>query len=272
MLAIALVSCGRVGFDPMADAMLGPWAPPTPLGVANTADDEEDVGGSSTGLELYFGRRTGLNTKQLWVTTRAAATDAWNAPVLASVNDGTWASSPRLSLDDLALYFESVRTGGAGGYDVWTATRTAVDAPWSPPTNFAEINTALDERWFSPCLGGRYLIVRGSDAAGTSDIYEGVIGGAPAQPVAELNDPAGQSSVYITPDCRTVFFWSSRSGNDELYTATRPASDGAWSIPQRMTDFDTQASEQDPWMSADGRMFVFASDRDGTMDLFISTR
>jgi hypothetical protein len=275
-LAVVLAGCGRIAFDPhgdagQLDAPLGPWSAAMPISAANTADDEEDVGLSSTGLELYFGRRIGLAAKELWVMTRATSSDAWSAPVLASVSDGSWTTDPRLSADDLTLYFESNRPGGLGDYDVWTATRPTTAGAWSAPADFTAVDSALAEGWLSPCSDGHFLETRDA-ATGESDIYEGQLGVTSPVIVPELNDPAGQSSPHLTPDCLTVYFWSARGGNDDLYTAHRASVDEPWSVPTAMTELDTPASEQDPWMSPDGRLFVFASDRAGTMDLYFATR
>jgi hypothetical protein len=276
LLAFVLVGCGRIAFDPLGgagplDAPLGPWSAAMPISAANTADDEEDVGLSSTTLELYFGRRIGLAAKEMWVMTRATPSDAWSAPVLASVSDSNWNTDPRLSPDDLTLYFESNRPGGLGDYDVWMATRSTTADPWSAPVDFTEVDSALAEGWLSPCNDGHYLETRDS-AAGESDIYEGQLGVSAPVIVPELNDPASQSSPHLTPDCLTVYFWSARSGNDDLFMSHRASVDSPWSPPTAMTEFDTPASEQDPWMSPDGRLFVFASNRAGTMDLYFATR
>src|SRR5262245_27538898 len=56
---------------------------------------------------------------------------AFGAPKLVtaldtSVND----AHLRLSQDELAGYFQSNRDGSAGSYDIFTATRAALDAGW----------------------------------------------------------------------------------------------------------------------------------------------
>src|SRR6185295_1384130 len=55
----------------------------------------------------------------------------------SAVRDG----NPELSADGLSLYFESNRAGGAGGTDIWFATRDARSASFAGAVNFAAINS-----------------------------------------------------------------------------------------------------------------------------------
>ena len=60
---------------------------------------------------------------------------------------------PNVSRDGLEIVFVSDRPGGAGALDVYTATRTSVDAPWSAPVGVGGgVNTAAAES--RPSLSG----------------------------------------------------------------------------------------------------------------------
>ncbi|MEZ4367450.1 MAG: hypothetical protein R2939_14420 [Kofleriaceae bacterium] len=71
-------------------------------------------------------------------------------------------------------------------------------------------------------------------------------------------------------------FASNRSGDHELYVATRASVDDPWAAPALLDDDGTinqvAADEQDPWISGDGRRLYFASNRDGEFDLMLATR
>jgi hypothetical protein len=69
------------------------------------------------------------------------------APSLAGgVNTAAHDFRPNLRRDGLELFFDSNRSGGVGGLDVWTATRNNPTDPWSPPVNLGpNVNSAANE-------------------------------------------------------------------------------------------------------------------------------
>jgi hypothetical protein len=263
------------------DAALGPWGAPMAIPTAATAGIEDDATMSSDKLELIFGLIVGTGSaanKDLYVTTRPSLTGAWTTAVaLTTLNGATTEESPRLSADDLTLYFGSHRSGAG---DIYQSTRSVVGGAWSIPVAVGgNVNTAVAEKWLSPCAGGDYLMVQDHTAAGTSfDLVEGVLGGAAPTTVAELSSTANDSSAFLSADCLTTYFASGRDGGTSLYTAHRATVGGAWSTPTMVTDFQPapKDNEQDPWISTDGRTFVYASDRvdigGANTDVFIVTR
>jgi Tol biopolymer transport system component len=78
---------------------------------------------STDGLMLLFAsdRSGGLGGNDLWVATRASATDPFGAPVNLGpqVNTPGFEDRPAISSDGLTLYFMSDRPGGMGNIDVW---------------------------------------------------------------------------------------------------------------------------------------------------------
>ena len=58
----------------------------------------------------------------------------------------------------------------------------------------------------------------------------------------------------------------------DLYSATRADAADPFGPPALFEHFNTPFNDEDPWLSANGRTFVFTSDRAGTNDLYISTR
>ena len=48
--------------------------------------------------------------------------------------------------DGLEIFFDSNRTGGAGGYDLWTSTRASTSDPWSTPVNVGSfVNSSVND-------------------------------------------------------------------------------------------------------------------------------
>ena len=134
ILACVIVALGAAS-NVRADFIFGE---PVKCGAATTGNDDIDCF-SSDGLEMYLdsprsGSQGGFD---LWVLKRASVDDDWGpavnlGPAVNSSADDMLAS---ISADGLALYFNSIRPGGRGGYDIWMSTRASKNAPWGPPVN-----------------------------------------------------------------------------------------------------------------------------------------
>ena len=63
------------------------------------------------------------------------ATSEWSVPVNLGPQINTAASegNAALSKDGLSLYFQSNRSGGVGGSDIWVSQRASGDASWGRP-------------------------------------------------------------------------------------------------------------------------------------------
>jgi hypothetical protein len=199
--------------------------------------------------------------------TRATPTSAWSAPAAIGVlNSTAQEESPRLSPDDLTLYF------GRSG-DIYKSTRTAVGQPWGAPTTVPTLNTGNYEKWADVCSNG-YVIVSRDGAGNGQDLYEGTITGGATTPITAFNTSGAEQGTLLSADCLHVYFQSNRDNNQfDLFEASRTSVTAAWSNPTKMVDFNTTtSSEEDPWVSTDQRVFVFASNANGNKDLYISTR
>lgn len=273
LVVLGVAACGRVGFDDVAsdgstdgDTLLGPWSAPMPVPVAMEAiADEEDCTGAANKRELYF-----IGDTRLFVSTRPTETAAWEPRTQILPGNGEDGGG-RLSPDDLTLYFSSTRTpGGDGSMDIWRATRATITSPWSTPANLTEVNTPGVDKWLSVCAGGRYLIVR--DSGTDDDIYEGTFGGGPATRVDALSSTSSDSGVSLSADCTTVYFASTRNGTEDIFVSSRDAS-GAWRAPTLFGEVSTpDQDDEDPWMSPDRRLFVFARGFADRHDLYMMVR
>ena len=62
---------------------------------------------------------------------------------------------------------------------------------------------------------------------------------------------------------------------ERIFVSHRASVDAPWQPPVRVDDFKIAAgngAQEDPWLSADGHTFAFASDAAGTKDIYLSTR
>lgn len=248
-----------------APVMLGPWSAADPVSGASSSVGEDDCTMSSNTRELYF-KRNDAGDQNLYVMTRATPADPWSAPeALAILNTAGTEESPRLSSDDLTMYF-----GRAG--QIYMTKRASLTSPWEAPAEVAALNTTAYEKWAAVCDNG-YAIVSRSTTDNGQNLFEGTVtGGAPTELTA-LNSASAEQGTLLSTDCLRVYFQSNRDGQFNIYMATRASLTTAWSDPTALPDFNTtEFSEEDPWISSDERVFMFASNKNGNKDLFISTR
>ena len=113
------------------EAQDAPWGEPVDLGPNVNSGGESYPAISPDELELYF--HPSYNSKVLMRSTRASKDEPWGpATTYTDLGDARYLD---FAPDGLTVYFSSNRPGGYGGVDIWTATRTTVDAPWSEPLN-----------------------------------------------------------------------------------------------------------------------------------------
>ena len=90
------------------------------------------------GLEMFlvYNSINGPFTNgDLWVSTRETTSQPWSKPVSLgpAINTDADDSFPSLSCEGTELFFASTRPGGAGGEDLYVATRKSLEALVSEP-------------------------------------------------------------------------------------------------------------------------------------------
>jgi hypothetical protein len=254
------------GVDSMVQ--LGPWGTPAAvLGASSTTLAEDDATLSSNKLELYF-KRPDAGDNNLYVMTRASVADPWSAPTALPatlVNTTASEESPRLSSDDLTMYF-----GRAG--EIYKTVRTNTTSPWQMATIVTPLNTAANEKWADVCSGGYAIVSRAVTGQG-QELFEGTVTAGAPTALTNQNTANNEQGTLLTADCLRLYFQSDRDGTFDIFMASRTSVTGAWSNPTKLPDFNTAAfNEEDAWISTDQRTFVFSSNANGTKDVFISTR
>jgi len=113
------------------EAQDAPWEEPVNLGSnVNGPSAETYPSISPDELEIYFQYGNGPG---LMRSTRASKDDPWG-PATTYTDLGN-AYDLDFAPDGLTVYFDSDRSGGYGGADIWMATRETVDTPWGEPVN-----------------------------------------------------------------------------------------------------------------------------------------
>lgn len=272
------------GSSDAPDAMgtFGPWSAPMMLPGASTTGASEDDGTlSNSKLELIFSKADpaidGGRKHLYWMSRTSVTSMTWSTPVRLAFNiDGTSDEAPRFSADDKLLYFASNRAGTTGALDIWQTTRPTIGVAtgWSGPTLVGAINSAQTEKWCIQCSLGRYLMISSRSPSTTEDVYEGAVGSAPTLSTELSSAGSGDTGTFLSSDCKTMFFASTRSGSNRIYTATRTSVTAPWSAPALLPDFTAiGTAQEDPWLSEDQRTFMFsATTSAGNKDVFITTR
>jgi len=262
----------KVYLDAAIDAplVLGAWGTATLVpGASDDALQEDDATLSSDKLEIYF-KRVDAGDANLYMMTRATATSTtWSAPTPIGVLNGVGSAeeSPRLSQDNLTLYF------GRDG-DIMKSTRTAVGQPWGAPAPVTTLNTGGYEKWADVCSTGYAIVSRDTGGGNGQDLYEGTITAGAPNAITAFNTTNAEQGTLLSADCTHIYFQSNRDNAQfDLFEASRTNATAAWQNPSKMLDFNTATlNEEDPWVSSDQRQFVYVSNVNGTKDVFISTR
>jgi hypothetical protein len=127
-----------------------PWSKPVNLGsTVNSQYSEWGPTISTDGLSLYFSdylspRPGGHGQWDIYVTTRATSSDPWGTPVNLGpfVNSSGIDASPDISSNGLIMFFNSERSSGSGGSDIWMTTRKTRNAEWETAINLGPVVNA----------------------------------------------------------------------------------------------------------------------------------
>jgi hypothetical protein len=230
-----------------------PWGVPTLVGFSG-ADDPTITGDL---LEMY------LNwSGDVWITKRGTTGDNWGALTLVNpLSTGSNETTPEVSLDGLTMLFSSDRSGGLGSGDIWMSSRNNRNMAWGTPVALVELNSTLTSERASvdPNI---YIATR---LLPTGPFMT-------PQPVTELNTAFHDGSVMLSADKRMICFDSDRSGNMEVWCATRPTGAGTFGAAEKMSFNDPAADDSDPWLSPDKNLIVWSSNRSGSFQVWYVRR
>ncbi|MFT3926107.1 MAG: hypothetical protein QM778_26420 [Myxococcales bacterium] len=177
---------------------------------------------------------------------------------------------PSLSADGLSLFFN--RHGeGTAREDIWFATRTRLEDPWTTPEAVSELNS--EHRETGLALSGDGLSLWFSSdrpgGAGGLDVYvarrqtRDAAWGSPER-VSTLSSPGDDLISAVDRDALMAYL-ARRAGEDEdyaLYAAERahPADD--WGEPQPLSELDRDGAETDAFPAADALHLLYTDDED----------
>jgi len=180
----------------------------------------------------------------IWIVARTAS--GWGEPAwLGSVvNSGAQDYYPTLTRTG-TLYFSSNRQGGLGENDIYRARR--VDGRWTPPESLGRgVNSEFRE--FDPFIAPdeSYVIFASTRPGGMggADLYISFRNARgewdePKNMGPSVNSAASDYTPILSPDGRSLFFTSSREGQDDIFwidarviAALRPPAEPTAKPPQ----------------------------------------
>jgi len=199
------------------------------------------------------------------------------------VNSAVFDGSPAVSADETELFFTSARQGEQ---DLFASTRPNKDAAWGEPRNLGTLINDPAAGDFSLRLSADgtmlYFASTRSGGFGKADMYVATRPsrqepwGAATNLGPRLNTDAFEAFPTPSADGTTLYFNRSTnfdSQDSDIWVASRESPNGEWSIPQRApAGINSQRAEFSPSLSIDGHTMYFASDRSGSIELWLSRR
>jgi len=208
------------------------WNNPVKLSsTVNSSADETCPSLSADGRSLFFSsfvgtpRPGGHGQGDIWVSTRATASDPWGAPANLGPPVNTWSSDvcPFIWGDGCTLLFSSNRAGGPGGWDLWKTTRETTDDDWSTPVPLENVNNGDTETAPTMSPDGRVLLFQ-RGAGGSVDLWMATRKridepfGLPVKVPAPINYLGyDDSDPHFSSDGSTLYFCSNRAGGSGGY-------------------------------------------------------
>lgn len=186
-------------------------------------------------------------------------------PLLMAGATGS-SADPALSADELTLYL--TRLSPAGDHDLFVATRSQVTDPFSAPVPLTAVDSTSDEAVATLPAAGLDLVFESNRVANEGiHLYAATRSssltefGAPAL-LAGVRSPDAtddDQEPFLTADGKELWFISDRTGNNEIFRATR--SGAGFASAAVVPELASASAEQHVILSADRRTVYFSSNR-----------
>ena len=270
-IAVACAACGRINFEPLADAntVCDPSAPFT--SITDLQELNSPLGGQG-GLRLspdelyamWHATRSG-SPYELYTATRASRFVPFDPPVNTTVQG----FFPTFTPDRLMLIYNS--------NDLLMRRRANEAAPWdNTVTPVGVVNTPADE--VAGLLGGSGTTLYFTRTVGaTQDLHVADWPPTMASAIAGLSDAVEfESSAVISADELTIYYAYrlATSTQSDIWTARRASPTAPFDPPTLVPEISSPAQDSPGWLSPDNCRLYIESIRDTGIDyrLYVAER
>lgn len=198
--------------------------------------------------------------------------------------------APVISADGATMLFTSNRPstereqakGKAGKENIYQVRLDPRKRKWGPPELLGAAVNAPGRNNSAIALSpdGQRMLVYRDDSEGNGNIFESVLNGTEWSELAELPEPINseehESSACYSPDGRTIYFVSDRTGGvggKDIWYVTRNAANKWGGLKNLGPIINTKEDEQGVFLHPDGRTLYFSSKGhggNGGYDLYVS--
>ncbi|MEM9885428.1 MAG: OmpA family protein [Bacteroidota bacterium] len=215
------------------------WKTAQPIRSLNTSGNEGSQSISADGRTLIFGagsRKDGYGRFDLYVSEIIDGQFTRPLNLGERINSAARERQPSLSSDGKILYYESTKSGGRGGSDIWCSSRQA-DGTWGRAKNLgAVINTKGNEQspFIHPDGKTLYFMSNGHLGMGGFDLFvtRRQADGSWSKPQNlgyPINNKANQGAIVVSLDGKTAYYTSDEAppaygGREDIYTFEMPES------------------------------------------------
>lgn len=258
------------------------WSTPVEINELSSAQGEDDPSVTDDQLQIFFGsvRPGGMGQEDTWVATRMSSSMPWEPPnPVTELNTSVSETTARVTGDGKTIFFASNRLSST--LDVWFSTRGSPVEVWSSPIRIAELSSGnADVSAAANSALTRLVMVTGASTAAETLYTSERPSTAQAWPaptrIAELDDSSTSERDPWAPTPFAIYFTRADpiDGTSDIYVSRRTGVDEAYGAPVKLHGANLPTiNDRDPWVSADERLLVFASDRSGVSQrLYYSTR
>jgi hypothetical protein len=206
-----------------------PWGAPTLVMAISGTSRETSPAISADGLTLCVAsdRAGGQGGLDIWMSTRASRSSDWSAPVPVVELNSPADEIPRPPGYHALIMPLSRRPTSNDPYQLFSASRPAVSAPWSSPVQETSLDSGhVDDDGYL-MDDGLTLYFSSDRLNGVQDLFvtERPDPSAPFAkpiPLATLNTVShAERDPWVSPDGREMYFASDRSGSLQIYHTTR---------------------------------------------------
>lgn len=252
-------------------------APVAIMALSGPDGKDDDPTFTSDRTLLFFNstRSGGVDREDVWFAERGAIGEPFGAPApVAELNTERRETGLALSPDGLTIWFSSDREGGAGGLDIYVATRSARSQPFGAPARVPALSSARDDlvSAIDPGLLTIYL-ARRDDDDDDYDLFiaERASASAPfsaARAITELNTDDEESDAFGAQAGSAIVF--TREG--DLQLARRSGPGQPYVEQPGLVELNSPRDDRDCWATDDLRYVIFASNRTDKYLLYEATR